>query len=157
MSKSEYASCVPSGCEFNCKNEKCSCFKTGFVMTSPWGMAKIDDVINSTEDKEHKDFLEKVKVSGRTLACLVYPNVKKIETEAYRVQMWSPEAKCIWEYHVSSKNPENKKTWDGQIPEKCPTTGCDLLSFQEVIEAGIKCPICNEDLSQNRWFAKGEV
>lgn len=150
---------MSAGCDFVCKNESCSCHNTGFVITAPWAMGKIELVLSSYQVKENTEFYNELKTKmkdGKKLCCIPYPNLNKIKTEAYRVQMWSPDAKCIWEFHVSELPNESDKTCNGQVPLKCPTTGCDLLTFQEVVRDGINCPSCGNTLVQNRWFSKTE-
>lgn len=147
---------MPIGCEFICKNDKCNYHNTGFVITAPWPMAKIELILMSTQVSENKQFKNELKnliKDGKSLACISFPNIDKIKTEAYRVQMWSPKAKCIWEYNVAELPNKNTKS-NGEIPETCPSTGCKLLTFHEVMEEGIQCPSCGENLQRNSWFTK---
>jgi len=145
---------MPSGCEFTCKNEKCKCYNTGFVITSPWPMGNIQLVINSSSVKDNAEFREQlinVKKEGKKLACIPFPNIDKIPTECYRVQLWSKEANLIWEYHIKSDNVETIYD-DPEVPKLCPKTHCNLVIFTEAITEGINCPHCGEKLSQSRWW-----
>ena len=36
---------MPCGCEFICKNEECEYLNKGFVITAPWPMGDIDNMI----------------------------------------------------------------------------------------------------------------
>lgn len=150
---------MPAGCEFICKNPKCEHFKSGFIITAPWPMGKIQLIILSTQVEENPKFKEeliKLKNNGKKLACINYPNIEKIPTEAYRVQLWSNEAKCIWEYIVDDnvrQNYENSiETAD--LPTTCPKTGFKLNNFYDVVTNGINCPHCKEKLFQSRWFTQ---
>lgn len=144
---------MPAGCEFICKNKDCVAFDTGFSISAPWPMAKIKIIINSSalKDKEKfKDKLIELKNSGREYALIQYPNIDKIQPEKYRIQMWSDEAKCIFDFQV-----EQNDIIDNNIYEKyniCPLTNTKMRTFNEVCIDGIKCPHCKEKLTQSRWF-----
>ena len=108
--------------------------------------------VNQTPDlKKHLVF---AKRSGKKFACITYPDPDEVEIEAYRVQYWSPEAKCIFEYNVEASDEEelSDNIPYANIPTQCPQTGGPLLDFNETIDAGIICPHCGEQLKQSRWF-----
>jgi hypothetical protein len=152
---------MPAGCDFICENEKCSYQHTGFVITAPWPMGRIELVINSVLAKKVPSFREKLiayKNEGRKLALIQYPDQDDIPILAYRVNMWSPQAKCIWQYDVELNNKNFEEAVSeafstNYIPKICPKTGCNLLTFNEVVEKGIICPSCQLPLEQCRWFA----
>ncbi len=145
---------MPAGCEFICENPICESFKKGFLITGNWPMAPIELVIanlnpiNVVQDAVRKQFIA-LKDEGRKLALITFPNDAKISTTAYRVSLWSEDAKCVWNYDVPI---EEMETWIP--PEKCPKTGGKLYSFNEIVELGINCPSCNAPLKQSRWFTK---
>ena len=152
---------MPAGCDFVCNNEECSNYESGFTMTSPWPMGSIYCVLESSSVKRKddlKDHLIQLKQDGRKYACIPFPNLDNIEHIATRVQLWSPDANCLWEYDVM--NPELdiqeaiKLAQD--IPDKCPKTGGELLEFTKIIGSEVKCPMCGQKLSTNRWFANEE-
>lgn len=144
---------MPAGCEFICKNEMCNAFNSGFSISAPWPMAKIKMIINSSAVKEKEKFKNKLielKESGREYALIQYPNIDKIQPEKYRIQMWSEEAKCVFDFQV-----EVDEISDAKIYEKiniCPLTNTKMKTFNEVCSEGIKCPHCNNLLFQSRWF-----
>ena len=141
---------MPAGCDFICKNDDCTNYGTSFTITAPWPMGEIDLVIDSLEDPDLKNDLIKIKNQGRKHACLTLPNDNDIEIKKYRIQLWSPKAKCIWNYEVDNLNENYKK----ELPSKCPKTNCKLLYFEDVIKNGILCPLCNEPLHQERWYSQ---
>jgi hypothetical protein len=92
--------------------------------------------------------------SGRDYACITFPNVDSIKTKCYRVQLWSVEGKCVWDYDVHIEGDDDLKTaiGKGNLPTKCPNTGSDMLTFTVATTVGIDCPSCGKKLNQNRWF-----
>ena len=152
---------MPAGCEFICKNKSCKCFDQGFTMTEPWPMGRIELVLNAPNVKRDSDFrqgLIKLKNQGHKFACITYPNVARIDTDAYRVHLWSPEANCIWQFDIETVDTEDDENTIDQsdIPEKCPKTGGELLDFQQVTKDTISCPHCGIPLQQDRWFTNEE-
>ncbi len=145
---------MPAGCEFICENQICESFKKGFIITGNWPMAPIELVIanlnprNVVQNEVRNQFIA-LRDQGRKLALITFPNEAKIDATAYRVSLWSEDAKCIWNYDVAI---EDMDTW--KPPEKCPTTGGKLYTFNEIVDLGIKCPTCNTPLKQSRWFTK---
>lgn len=145
---------MPAGCEFICNNENCNCYKSGFTMTGPWPMAKIEIIIanmnprNEVQEQVRKNLI-KMKDEGRKYGLINFPNENKLTTNAYRVSLWSEDAKCIWNYDIPSEEYEN---WIQ--PQECPKTGGKLIPFKDVVENGIKCPSCGEELKQSRWATK---
>jgi len=150
---------MPAGCDFTCNNEDCEYFDTSFTMIAPWPMGKIDDVINSSRVGEFPDLKGKMiqlKKSGRDFACITFPNTDNVKVQCYRITLWSVEGHCLWQYDVplngESVSSAIKKA---NLPDKCPTTGSELINYKESIKRGIDCPKCGKQLKQNRWFSKG--
>lgn len=154
---------MPAGCDFICQNSQCEQNGNGFVITGPWPMGEIELVISSMTKSlvvksNLKDVLDKVidnKKNGRKYACIVFPNNDNIETVAYRVQLWSPEAKCVWDFDLEVKEEPDvaEMIKANNLPILCPKTSGPLLSFSEVTKNGIDCPYCGEQLQQSRWFS----
>lgn len=152
---------MPAGCDFICKNEKCSQYKNGFVITAPWPMGQIELIISSLSKSvvmkpANKPILDKIiekKNEGRKYARIIYPNSDRIEKKAYLIQLWSPEAKYIWEYDIECDGkPLSEAIESENLPTKCPKTNGPLLDFNSVTKEGINCPFCGEKLMQSRWF-----
>lgn len=152
---------MPAGCDFICNNTNCEQYRNGFVITAPWPMGQIELVISSISKSlvikpNNKDILDKIieqKNNGRKYACIIYPNNDCIEKVAYRVQLWSTLAKCIWEDDVEAKGQDLTESISiANLPSTCPKTGGTLYSFNEVTKDGIYCPFCGEKLQQSRWF-----
>jgi len=151
---------MPAGCDFICENTECKERGGGFVITASWPMGNINLVINLPHVKKLKSFrdkLVKMKKAGRKYACINYPNVKEIPTEAYRVQKWCKRCLCLWSYEVvldeEAKTFEEALSKASDIPEKCPSCDKPLLSFDDVLEEGVSCPHCEKDMKQGRWFS----
>jgi hypothetical protein len=146
---------MPAGCDFVCRNECCNYYGTGFTITGPWPLGDIDEVIDSVDDKD--EFI-RLKEEGRRFACIKFPNVNDIYPERYRINFWSVEGNCIWQYDIVVEDEDDIESAiaDSDIPDSCPKTGSELLNYKEVIDEGIECPSCNEKLMQNRWFTKEE-
>lgn len=154
---------MPAGCEFICKNKECQDNDKGFVITAPWPLAKIELVITSltkwsSTKPNLKLVLEKIiefKNEGRKFACITFPDPDRLPIEAYRINLWSQEARSIWQYDVEINDSESLEEIlinTDIIPEICPKTGCKLQNFVEVSKEGINCPSCGEKLHQSRWF-----
>lgn len=147
---------MPAGCEFICKNSSCQEFNKGFVITGPWPIARIEMIITSNSCKQKdkfRDELIELKNQGRKYACIIYPNYGEITAIGWRINMWSTEAKCIWNYDILfSEEKGLEQLIEEQVPKTCPKTGKTLLSFNEIVSEGIMCPSCNIKLMQNRWF-----
>lgn len=148
---------MPAGCEFICKNKSCAQCGNGFIITAPWPMGQIELVVNSILVKNNNELRQKLldfKKEGRKFACIQMPDSEYIPVIAYRVQLWSPEASCLWQYDLELNDKSLHETLqDDTLPKKCEKTGCDLLDFSEVIEQGVKCPTCKEIMYQNRWYS----
>ena len=148
---------MPAGCDFTCRNDQCKQTGKGFVMTAPWPMTNIDNVLNSRRVKELpdlKDQLQKIKKSGRENACITFPNVDDAPISVHRIQYWHPVKNCIWQYELDSKGENiGSAIKKAKVPSQCPL-GDDVMSFKEVLREGVKCPHCKEKMSQARWFAK---
>lgn len=151
---------MPAGCEFGCINEKCEHYNKGFNITGPWPISRIELVIsnlnmNNSIHAREKNRLVEMKDSGVEYVCTILPNETDVPICGYRVQLWSPNAKCIWNYDViPSENETPKEALDKwQKPDKCKTSGGPLLTFSEVTEQGILCPHCGIKMNQDRWFS----
>lgn len=152
---------MPAGCDFICKNRTCKCFEQGFTITEPWPMGRIELVLNAPNVKRNPDFRKKLidlKNNGRKFACITYPNLARIDIDAYRVHLWSEDAQCVWQYDIETAETEDDEdTIDSSdLPEKCPKTGGELLGFNEVIQEKICCAHCGITLQQDRWFTNEE-
>lgn len=152
---------MPAGCDFICQNEKCPQHKNGFAITGPWPMGQIELVISSLSKSvalkpNNKELLDRIieqKNNGRKYARIIYPNIDYIKKIAHLVQLWSPEAKCVWEYDVViNSNSLADDIANANLPTKCPKTSGPLLNFTEIARDGINCPFCGEKLMQSRWF-----
>jgi len=154
---------MPAGCEFICKNKQCENFNAGFVVTAPWPMGDIRRVLNSKKlekEKELRKIIRDMKRNGKKYACITYPDSDNLEVLAFRVQLWSPDALCVWEFDIEAKDENEllEKLEDSEsLPEKCPKTGCKLLDFKQICELGILCPSCSERLTQSRWYTNEEI
>lgn len=148
---------MPAGCEFICKNKLCLQCNNGFIITAPWPMGQIELVVNSNAVKEKEKFRQKIldlKKEGKKFFCIQLPNIENIPIVAYRIQLFSPDAGCIWQYDVELKGRTFQDALkEENLPEKCEKTGCYLLDFNKVIDIGIVCPHCNEKMYQDRWYA----
>ena len=153
---------MPAGCEFICKNQSCEYFNHGFTITAPWPMGRIELILNAPNVKKYQDFRNKyieLKNQGRKYACITYPNVDQIKTLAYRIQLWSPEVNCIWNFDAEIKDanePIDVTINTADIPLLCPTTNCKLQDYNETVKNGIICPHCKMRLQQDRWFTNEE-
>ena len=149
---------MPAGCEFICKNKDCEYTNCGVVMTGPWPLGRVELILNTMSVKkipQLRDRLIESKNNGRKLACISYPNLDQIETMAYRIQMWSEEANCIWDFDAKVQSKEDSVDTainNANIPLKCKTSGGQLKDFNETVKEGIKCPHCGEKMHQDRWF-----
>lgn len=142
---------MPAGCDFYCNHDSCKAYKTGFTITAPWPMTRIEKVISKLNAENKKEFREKLislKNEGKKYSCIMLPNNNCLEIEKYRVQAWSEEANCIWEFVVDSIDDIDN------IPGRCTKTQCKLKKFEEVVKEGILCPHCGSVLEQERWYAK---
>jgi len=149
---------MPAGCEYICKNESCEHYDKGFNMASPWPMGNIALVMNAPNVKKNIEFrkgLIKLKNAGRKYACITYPNVADIKTEAYRVHLWSSSANCLWQYDVPAKEdiPLDELIEKASLPKVCEKTGGELWTFDQTTKQNIRCPHCNQYMQQSRWFS----
>ena len=152
---------MPAGCDFICKNDKCEQYKSGFTITSPWPMGRIELVINSNRVKENKPLREhliKQKDNGEKLACIQLPNDDDLPITTYRVSLWSDDANCIYSFPIEETNSDDleESIKKANLPTKCEKTGCELRNFDSVTTDGINCPYCKEKLQQNRWFTNAK-
>lgn len=152
---------MPAGCEFICENLNCPQVNKGFAITAPWPMGKIELVLNSPEVKKYEELRKGIidfKNQGRKYACLTLPNINNIPTVAYRVNLWSPLAHCVWQFDVDMEgcSSVDEAIAKANLPTQCQKSGGPLLSFAEVLKEGINCPYCSEKMFQSRWFTKEE-
>jgi len=153
---------MPAGCDFICKNKDCQHSNGGFTVTAPWPMGKIELIIAKLNPilKKHQELQKQLiefKNEGRKLACIVFPNTDNIKIEAYRVQLWSADASCIWAYELpieDGKSVEDIIASSTLLPKVCPKTGGQLLTFTQLLVEPPKCPHCHVELTQSRWFSK---
>jgi len=149
---------MPAGCEFICQNHSCKCFNNGFNLVSPWPMGKIGLVLNAPNVRKNPKFREgliRLKNEGRPYACITYPNLARIKIEAYRIEMWSKDAKCRYQFDLvvkDNKTVEDLINESNTIPSTCPKTNGKLYTFEEATKIGINCPHCDFPLRQDRWF-----
>jgi hypothetical protein len=145
------------GCNFVCKNEQCEHVDTGFSMYSCWPLGNINDVIGVFEKNGHYEEVaryKKQKEQRMLYAPIILPNTFNIPVVAWRYQMWSQDAKCVWNYDLIEDGDGNVDLL--KLPKRCPKTKCQLLNFKDVIDHGLICPKCDTALQQYRWFAKTE-
>lgn len=121
-------------------------------------MANIKLILSSIDKNKNPSFYEglvNLKNSGRDFACINYPNAKRLKTEAYRVNMWSPKAKRLYQFDILARDGMglDELISISDIPRKCTKTNCDLLNFSEIIENGIMCPHCGKELNKEMWFS----
>jgi len=150
---------MPAGCDFTCSNSVCEHFNKGFTITAPWPMGKIELVINSSDIKKKEELRKTLidfKNQGRKYACITLPNISNVPIVAYRINLWSPQARCIWQFDVEMEGftSVDEAAQHANLPIKCQKSGGPLLAFFEIIKEGINCPYCSEKMSQNRWFTK---
>jgi len=147
---------MPAGNDFICKNEECEHQGKGVVLTAPWPMGEIDKVVDTVDSKALREGIVKLKDEGREYACITYPNVDKIDTVAYRVHKWCPNCPCLWSYDaiIQGENEPLEETLEkAELTEKCPKCETELMDFHEVMEEGIKCPYCKDDMRRSAWFS----
>lgn len=151
---------MPAGCDFICNNINCKYYKSGFSITSPWPLGKIELIIANINSRlpnqeEYKLKLQKWKEEGRKLASLILPNEAKIPIEGYRINMWDDVAKCIWSYDVITNEYQSlEEAILSQVPLQ--KNGNTLKNFNAVIENGINCLHCSNEMTQSRWFSNNE-
>ena len=150
---------MPAGSDFVCNNDTCEHCGKGLIITAPWPMGYIDKIVDAPNVVKHKEFREgliKLKTDGHEYACINYPNVDEIETEAYRVHKWCPSCPCLWTYDaeidMDGKTVEEIIN-DANLPETCPTCETELLDFNTVVEDGINCPACKVEMDMNPWVS----
>jgi hypothetical protein len=158
---------MPAGCEFICVNEQCPNYNTGFAIKGVWPIGNIGLIINSSSVKQNPKFREmliKIKDSGKKHACITLPNVDNVPVDGYRFNLWCESCNYIWDVDVFFTEEEQSK-WDDKklVPEEwfdnvvlsyeCTKCKGHLKSFDTVIQEGIKCPSCKQDLKQSRWFS----
>ena len=149
---------MPAGCEFICRNPGCVNHNNGFTMTAPWPMGRVELVLNAINVRKNPEFrkgLIRMKNEGHKHACITYPNIDQIEKTAYRVQLWSLKAQCLWQFDAEIQDNSDNLTdiiKKANLPVTCTKTGCDLWDFNKTIQNGILCPHCHTRLQQDRWF-----
>lgn len=148
---------MPAGVDFTCKNENCECFNKSITILSTWPIAEIDDVIVSIEDDSCKNDFKEMKENGAEYACIQYPNTLGVEMVGWKIQRWCQNCPRIGYDEIILNNP--KESFEDaviryNIEEECPVCNEKVKTFDEVIEDGILCPFCKEEMQMNRWFAK---
>jgi len=152
-----------TGCDFVCKNEECKHKDCGIVLTSPWPLGNIDDILNSSKVANNDSFkkdLEELKKQGRKYACICLPDAENIKIVGYRVHMWCENCPCDWTYDAMIPDKVEgdiiqAAIKNANIPENCPTCNHKLKNFIELISKygeGIKCTSCKTKLSVKVWF-----
>lgn len=149
-----------AGCEFVCKNEDCKAKDTGFTITGPWPLGRIELVIENYQVKKMTDFRNQLlaqKKDGKRYVCIPYPNNTDIPIEGYRVQKWCNACKCVWSFDVmlseTAKDFESAKK-EANISDSCSKCGGETDEFSKTQQEGLDCPCCNTKLKQYRWFSK---
>ena len=154
---------MPAGCDFLCDNVECKYHKGGFVITGAWELGDIDLVINSPvveDNKEHQDGMKRLKERGRKYACINYPNFSEIPTAGYRLHRFCTKCMVLWTYDamLSEDNDTLEKAEAAlNIPEECPKCGDKMFDFQGLLEEGVECPHCHEEMKQSRWCSSAGV
>lgn len=158
---------MPAGCEFYCDNRKCASYRTGFTIRGAWPLGNVSLVIDSSSVRQNKEFqqqLIKLKEAGRKHVCLTLPNTDAIPVEGFRFTNWCDACLCVWENDVFFTEEEQSQ-WEDKnlVPDEwfdnvainnaCPKCKEQLKSFDSVVEDGISCPTCKDDLQQSRWFS----
>lgn len=158
---------MPAGCDFVCENEKCTEHRKGVVIINKWPLGDIEKVVEARAVKKNEAFrreLIALKGTGRTYACITYPNVDNIPISGYRVQKWCQGCFCIWGWDImlGEEVADTKEASEKflvalakeTIPLQCPKcSGVDLFDFQKVVEVGIVCPHCKEKMKTYTWFS----
>ena len=151
---------MPAGCDFICENEDCEHCSKGTVITGPWPIAKIEKVINAPNVKEKVEFKKEIidlKNKGRKFACITYPNVSDIKIEGYRIHKWCDNCPAVWMYDVlltQEADTLEKALEIAELPSECPQCKNKLLNFEELLEEGMYCPHCKQEMEQSRWMSK---
>jgi hypothetical protein len=148
---------MPAGCDFICKNDLCEHEGKLIVLTSPWPMGNIRDVILSLDQNEYPvlvQTLSEKEIHGVKYACIQLPNDHSVETVAYRLNFWHPKQNMVCEYHLELNGRALEEALkDPKIPTLCPETNEKLVSFEEMVEDDICCPYCNEPMNKTRWLS----
>lgn len=150
---------MPAGADFVCENKECEHHGKGLVVTAPWPMGEIDKIIDAPNVAKIKSFqneIIKMKEEGREQVCITYPNIDDIDTVGYRVHRWCSNCPCLWTYDamVEDENNTMEDTVEkSDIPEKCTKCDTELTDFNALIEEGIICPYCKEEMKMNTWFS----
>ena len=151
---------MPAGCEFTCTNTECENYDTGFQIRGPWPLGRIGLVIEDSKVKDHKAFREtllQLKKDGRKYACINYPNDDEIPVVGYRIQKWCTSCHVIWDFDALINGDDHSvenAIASSDIPCNCQICRGFLMDFDDVLKNNIKCPSCNVELKQSRWFSK---
>jgi hypothetical protein len=147
-----------AGCNFTCENEKCNCYKKSITLTGPWPLAKIDDIIDVTENEMEKQGLLKRKEDGFEMSKIDYPDPHSLKPVALAHERWCGYCKRIQMFDqkieiVDQENEENSiiEQEELKIPDKCQC-GNDYVDVETALKDGINCPFCEEKLKDYRWF-----
>jgi transcription initiation factor IIE alpha subunit len=132
-----------AGCNFICDNNDCKCYNTGFVLTGIWPLGNVDEIIEKTTNEEILDLAKKRKEAGFERIKITYPDPDGITIVSYAIEKFCKKCKRIEVFEV--KNDQDT------TPETCHICGEKYIDFNKATEDGLECPVCGEELKQNRW------
>jgi len=148
---------MPAGVDFVCKNESCDCHNNVITILSSWPIADIDKVIETIKKEEYRVEFEKAKQNGKKFACIQFPNEDKVEMVGWKIQRWCQQCPRIGEDEVFISNPDEEfedAIKQHEFPTTCPVCYGEIKTFEEVVEEGITCPYCHEEMDKQYWTAK---
>jgi hypothetical protein len=156
-----------SGCDFYCNNDKCESKGCGLVMSSPWPLGDIDQVINAKNIQKNTPFREglmKRKEQGVKYACITLPNIDSIPIVGYRIHRWCE--KCLMQHTfdvllLRSEDATEDEILEAtlkeaKVPENCPTCNTKLKTYEDLTDEkgeGIMCTSCKTRLTATVWFS----
>jgi len=135
------------GCNFTCQNKECKCFNTGFTLTGVWPLGDIDTVIEHCDHAELKENLIGRKKIGYKYAKINYPDPYDIPVIAQSIEKFCKTCKRIETFVI-----EDDDTYE--TPAKCEKCNGCYTSLVEACDEGnyLKCPFCDKELTQQRWY-----
>ena len=151
-----------SGSNFGCDNEDCEYYKHGMVMTVPWPLGNIDEVLEIHTVRRNEEFKEKLlkrKEGGRKYACIQFPDMKGIKIVGWRIQYWCDKCYALREFDVMLENENDtfeealEKSGISKICFKCKA---EMTDYKETVEKGISCPKCSKGLKHGTWYVSEE-
>ena len=146
---------MPAGCFFTCKNQKCEGFDKKMTMIGPWPLGKIEEILEK-EDTDDEARLNQLKEEGREFFCIAFPNDENLPMYGWRVQKWCSRCNCMWDYDITMENEDQEfvEAYEkADLPTKCPKCEKQLKDYRKALDAGMECPLCAEEMGQERWFA----